>query len=55
MSDEGIRLYKKLRKELQEESRAERRRIVCEWDRWTDANGIDIEWKKTRKVRSTRQ
>ena len=54
MSDEGIRLYKKLRKELQEESRAERHGIMYEWDKWTDANGIDIEWKKKRKVRSTR-
>ena len=51
MSDEGIRVYKKMHKDLEEESREERRGVMLAWDDWTDANGIDIEWKRKRKVR----
>ena len=51
MSDEGIRLYKKIRKEMKLESREERLGIMVAWDKWTAENGIDIEWKRKRKVR----
>ena len=51
MSDEGIRLYKKIRKEMKLESKEERRGIMIAWDKWTEENGIDIEWKRKRKVR----
>ena len=51
MSDEGIRLYKKIRKEMKLESREERLGIMVAWDDWTAENGIDIEWKRKRKVR----
>ena len=51
MSDEGIRLYKNIRKEMKSESREERLGIMVAWDEWTAENGIDIEWKRKRKVR----
>ena len=51
MSDEGIRLYKNIRKEMKSESREERLGIMVVWDEWTAENGIDIEWKRKRKVR----
>ena len=51
MSDKGIQLYKKIRKEMKLESKEERRGIMLVWDEWTQENGIDIEWKRKRKVR----
>ena len=51
MSDEGIRLYKEIRNKMQWESKEERREIMLAWDEWTEENGIDIEWKRKRKVR----
>ena len=51
MSDKGIQLYKKIHKEMKLESKEERRGIMLVWDEWTQENGIDIEWKRKRKVR----
>ena len=51
MSDEGIRLYKEIRNEMKLESKEERRGIMVAWDKWTEENRIDSEWKRKRKVR----
>ena len=45
-SNDGIRSYLKKRKELEEESKEERLRLVTAWDMHAKANGIDIEWKR---------
>ena len=51
MSDEGIRLYKEIRKEMKLETKEERRGVMLAWGVWTLENRIDIEWKRKRKVR----
>ena len=48
--DGDIRLYKKMYAEAHNVSRVELMGILKAWDRWTEENGFDLEWKKRNGV-----
>jgi hypothetical protein len=45
-----VRLYKKMHDEAHNVSRVELMGILKAWDRWTEENGFDLEWKKRNGV-----
>ena len=53
-SDEGVRKYKELLRNLKRETKADKRNIRDAWDLWTVENRVDWEYVRNKKKKKVR-